>query len=161
GFIWGRDQGYLAALGQQVGRHHLVIGPLTRIPMTHVENCADVFALAATDPRAVGQTLNVVDGPGARISSYLSDYMRGSGQPGARVRAVEDCACWVFAVGSRPFLGVPTVRPAVTMPLAVRAQKNPDLGRNPNVGKPVRGAPPRDSHKFPAGTFCRALPSGP
>ena len=49
GFIWGRDHGYLAALGQQFGRHHLVIGPLTRIPMTHVENCADVFALAATD----------------------------------------------------------------------------------------------------------------
>ena len=52
GFIWGRDHGYLAALGQQFGRHHLVIGPLTRLPMTHVENCADVFALAAADPRA-------------------------------------------------------------------------------------------------------------
>ena len=49
GFIWGRDHGYLAALGQQFGRHHLVIGPLTRMPMTHVENCADVFALAAAD----------------------------------------------------------------------------------------------------------------
>ena len=62
GFIWGRDHGYLAALGQQFGRHHLVIGPRTRIPMTHVENCADVFAAAVTDPRASGQTLNVVDG---------------------------------------------------------------------------------------------------
>ena len=57
GFIWGRDHGYMAALGQQFGRHHLVIGPLTRIPMTHVENCADVFALAATDPRARGPDL--------------------------------------------------------------------------------------------------------
>ena len=52
GFIWGRDHGYLAGLGQQLGRHHLVFGPLTRMPMTHVENCADVFALAAADPRA-------------------------------------------------------------------------------------------------------------
>ena len=85
GFIWGRDHGYLAALGQQFGRHHLVIGPLTRIPMTHVENCADVFALAAADARARGQTLNVVDGPGERIWTYLSDYMRGSGQPGWRL----------------------------------------------------------------------------
>src|SRR4029077_17422723 len=81
----GRDRGYLAALGQQFGRHHLVIGPLTRMPMSHVENCADVFALAATDPRASGQTLNVVDGPGERIWSYLSDYMRGGGQPGWRL----------------------------------------------------------------------------
>jgi nucleoside-diphosphate-sugar epimerase len=49
GFIWGRDHGYLAALGQQFGRHHLVIGPLTRLPLTHVENCADAFVLAAAD----------------------------------------------------------------------------------------------------------------
>ena len=85
GFIWGRHHGYLAALGQQFGRHHLVIGPLTRIPMTHVENCADVFALAASDARARGMTLNVIDGPGERIWTYLSDYMRGSGQPGWRL----------------------------------------------------------------------------
>ena len=44
GNIWGRDRGYLAVLSQQFGRHHLVIGPLTRIAITHVENCADVFA---------------------------------------------------------------------------------------------------------------------
>jgi UDP-glucose 4-epimerase len=85
GFIWGRHHGYLAALGQQFGRHHLVIGPLTRIPMTHVENCADVFALAASDARAGSLTLNVIDGPGERIWTYLSDYMRGSGQPGWRL----------------------------------------------------------------------------
>ena len=85
GFIWGRDHSYMAALGLQLGRHHLVIGPLTRLPLTHVENCADVFAFAAADPRAKGQTLNVVDGPGERIWSYLHDYMRGSGQPGWRL----------------------------------------------------------------------------
>jgi nucleoside-diphosphate-sugar epimerase len=85
GVVWGRDHAYLAALGQQFGRHHLVIGPLTRIPMTHVENCADVFALAATDARARGQTLNVIDGPGERIWTYLADYIRGSGQPGWRI----------------------------------------------------------------------------
>ena len=85
GFIWGCDHSYLAALGQRIGRHHLVIGPLTRMPMTHVENCADVFALAAADARARGLTLNVVDGRGERIWIYLSDYMRGSGQLGWRL----------------------------------------------------------------------------
>ena len=85
GFIWGCDHSYLAALGQRIGRHHLVIGPLTRMPMTHVENCADVFALAAADARAWGLTLNVVDGRGERIWTYLSDYMRGSGQLGLRL----------------------------------------------------------------------------
>ena len=52
GFIWGRDHGYLSALGQQFGRHHLVIGPFTRIPMTHVENCANV---CPSSPRTARQ----------------------------------------------------------------------------------------------------------
>ena len=85
GFIWGRDHAFLSALGLQFGRHYLVIGPMTRMPMTHVENCADVFALAALDPRARGQTLNVVDDHGERIWRYLSDYMRGVGQSGWRL----------------------------------------------------------------------------
>lgn len=85
GFIWGRDHAYLAALGQQLGSLHVVIGPLSRIPMTHVENCADLFALAAADPRATGETFNVVDGEGERIWSFLGDYLRGTGEKGLRL----------------------------------------------------------------------------
>lgn len=85
GFIWGRDHAYLAALGQQVGRLHLVIGPLSRLPLTHVENCADLFALAASHPRARGQTFNVVDGEGERVWSYLGAYLRGTGERGFRI----------------------------------------------------------------------------
>jgi len=85
GFIWGRGHADLAALGVQVSRLHLVIGPLTRMPMTYVENCADLFALAAVDPRAGGQTLNVVDGPGERIWSFLGAVLRGKGERGLRV----------------------------------------------------------------------------
>ena len=85
GFIWGKDHAYLAALGQQIGKHHIVIGPMTRIPLTYVENCADLFALATIDSRAKGQTFNVVDGPGERIWSYLSDYLRGTGEKGFRL----------------------------------------------------------------------------
>jgi len=85
GFIWGRDHAYLAALGIQVGRIHIVIGPTNRIPMTHVENCADLFALAADDARAVGQTFNVVDGEGERTWSFLGNYLEGMGERGLRV----------------------------------------------------------------------------
>jgi 2-alkyl-3-oxoalkanoate reductase len=85
GFIWGRDHGYLAACGQKIGRVHLVIGPFSHLPLTHVDNCADLFARAAVDPRAAGQTLNVVDGPGERIWSYLGSYLKGSGERGLRV----------------------------------------------------------------------------
>jgi len=85
GFIWGRDHGYLAACGQRFGRLHVVIGPFTHLPLTHVDNCADLFARAATDPRAAGQTLNVVDGPGEHIWSYLGNHLKRSGEGGLRV----------------------------------------------------------------------------
>jgi nucleoside-diphosphate-sugar epimerase len=85
GFIWGRDNAYLAAFGQQVGPVHFVIGPLAHIPMTHVENCADLFAVAAADPRARNQTFNVVDGAGERIWRFLGSYLRGAGEFGVRV----------------------------------------------------------------------------
>lgn len=85
GFIWGRDHGYLAACGQQIGRLHVVIGPFSHLPLTHVDNCADLFARAAADPRAAGQTLNVVDGPGERIWSYLGDHLKRSGEGGFRL----------------------------------------------------------------------------
>jgi UDP-glucose 4-epimerase len=87
GFIWGIDHADISALGQKLGNLRLVIGPLTRIPMTHVENCADLFALAASDPRAVGQTFNVVDGPGRRVWSFLGEYLRLSGERGYRLPA--------------------------------------------------------------------------
>jgi UDP-glucose 4-epimerase len=85
GFIWGKDHGYLAACGQQIGPVHVVIGPFSHIPLTHVENCADFFALAAADPRAKGETFNVVDGVGERIWSYLGDHLRGVGERGFRI----------------------------------------------------------------------------
>jgi 2-alkyl-3-oxoalkanoate reductase len=62
-----------------------VIGPLARTPLTHVENCADLFAVAASDPRAQGETFNVVDGGGERIWRYLGAYLRGSGERAVRI----------------------------------------------------------------------------
>ena len=85
GFIWGRDHADLCALGQQFGKLQLVIGPSTRLPLTHVENCADFFALVASDPRASGQTYNVFDGPGERIWPYLADYLKGTGNSRLRI----------------------------------------------------------------------------
>ena len=76
GFIWGRDHEYLAGLGQRLGRWHLVFGPSTRLPLTHVENCADCFAEAVENPRAVGQTFNLVDGHDISSWHYLGEYLR-------------------------------------------------------------------------------------
>ena len=166
GFIWGRDHGYLAALGQQLGRHHLVIGPLTRIPMTHVENCADVFALAATDPRARGQTLNVVDGPGERIWSYLSDHMRGSGQPGWRLPVPYWLAIWVVRLAFATVFRRATKVPSILIPrrFEFAAQAAPlrepqaagDAGLDPAARLPaVPGADLRSGGAAPAAGLLR------
>ena len=85
GFIWGRGNAYLACLGQRLGRMHLIFGGWTRIPLTHVVNCAGLFATAAEDRRAIGVTLNVVDGDEVRVWHYLGEYLRRSGTRGFRV----------------------------------------------------------------------------
>ena len=158
GFIWGRDHGYLAALGQQLGRHHLVIGPLTRIPMTHVENCADVFALAAADSRARGQTLNVVDGPGERIWRYLTDHMRGSGEPGWRL----PIPYWVaFAAVRLAFATVfrrATKVPAILTPRLFEARLKPLRFENSRLQETLGWTPPLDYKQCLARTYGPAAP---
>jgi nucleoside-diphosphate-sugar epimerase len=157
GFIWGRDHGYMAALGQKLGRHHLVIGPRTRMPMTHVENCADVFALAAVDARARGQTLNVVDGPGKRIWTYLSDYMRGSGQQGWRlpipywlaIRAVRLAFATVFRTATKV--------PSILIPRRLESRLKPLRLENRRLQETLGWTPPLDYEECLVRTYGPAV----
>jgi UDP-glucose 4-epimerase len=153
GFIWGRDHGYLAALGQQFGGHHLVIGPLTRIPMTHVENCADVFALAASDARARGQTLNVVDGPGERIWTYLYNYIRGSGQPGWRVPVPYWLAISVVRLGYTTVFRSATKMPSILIPRRFESRLKPLRFENRKLRETLRWTPPLDYKQCLARTY--------
>jgi UDP-glucose 4-epimerase len=154
GFIWGRDHGYLAALGQQIGRHHLVIGPLTRIPMTHVENCADVFALAAADPRARGQTFNVVDGAGERIWTYLSDHMRGSGQPGWRLPVPYWLAMSVVRLAFATVFRRATKVPSIFIPRRFESRLKPLRFENRRLRELLGWAPPLDYQECLARTYA-------
>lgn len=85
GFIWGPGNEYLACLGQSFGAAHLVFGPLTRLPLTHVTNCAHCFAEALENPNAVGRTFNVVDDDSIRAWGYMGRYLRGTGTRGVRI----------------------------------------------------------------------------
>jgi 2-alkyl-3-oxoalkanoate reductase len=158
GFIWGRDHSYMAALGLQLGRHHLVIGPLTRIPMTHVENCADVFALAATDPRARGRTLNVVDGPGERIWTYLSDYMRGTGQPGWRLPIPYWLAISLVRLAFATVFRRATKVPSILIPRRFESRLKPLRFENRRLQQTLGWSPPLDYQKCLALTYGPRLP---
>lgn len=153
GFIWGRDHGELAALGPQFGRHYLVIGPLTCLPLTHVENCADVFALAATDPRARGQTLNVVDGPGERIWSYLSDYMRGTGQSGWRLPVPYWLAIGAVRLAFATIFRRATKVPTIFIPRRFESRLKPLHFENRKLRETLGWVPPLDHERCLAHTY--------
>jgi UDP-glucose 4-epimerase len=85
GFIWGRDHAYLPCLGVRAGPLHLVIGPGSRLPLTHVENCASMCAEAAENPPRRRPDLNVIDDDESRAWGYLGEHLRRSGQGGVRV----------------------------------------------------------------------------
>jgi nucleoside-diphosphate-sugar epimerase len=153
GFIWGREHSYIAALGIQLGRHYLVIGPLTRLPLTHVENCADVFAVAAVDPRASGYTLNVVDGPGERIWSYLHDYMRGSGQPGWRLPVPYWLAFCVVQLAFVTVFRRATKVPSILIPRRFEARLKPLRFENRKLRETLGWTPPLDYQQCLARTY--------
>jgi UDP-glucose 4-epimerase len=160
GFIWGRDHGYLAALGQRLGRHHLVIGPRTRLPLTHVENCADVFALSAVDPRAQGRTLNVIDGPGERIWSYLADHMRCSGQAGLRLAVPYRLAIWLVRLAFATVFKRATNVPGILIPAGLEARLKPLRFDNRRLRETLSWTPPLNYKECLARTYDAAKPPG-
>ncbi len=160
GFIWGRDHADLAALGQQIGRHYLVVGPLTRIPMTHVENCADVFALAAADPSSAGQTLNVVDGAGERIWTYLSDYMRGTGKAGWRLPIPYWLAVSAVRLASATVFSRATKVPSILMPNRFESRFKPLRFENRKLRETLRWTPPLGYQQCLSRTYGPEAPSG-
>ena len=158
GFIWGEGHAYLAALGQQFGRCHLVIGPVTRIPMTHVQNCADVFALAAVDGRARGQTFNVVDGPGERIWSYLADYLHGSGQRGLRLAVPYWLAMGLVQLAHVTVFRSATKVPSILIPRRLASRLKPLRFDNRKLQETLGWTPPLDYPECLERTYA-ALPT--
>jgi nucleoside-diphosphate-sugar epimerase len=82
GFIWGADHAQIAGMGRQFGRVYILFGPLTRLPLTHVDNCADCIVTAVENPAASGETFNVIDSDDIRVWRYARDYARRTGRHG-------------------------------------------------------------------------------
>jgi len=153
GFIWGRDHADLAALGLQVGPVHLVIGPLSRMPMTHVENCADLFAVATADPRSRGQTFNVVDGEGERIGSFLGDYLRGTGQRRIRVPIPYALAYFLVWFGFAMIFRRNSKLPQILIPTGFESRLKPLRFTNQHAREVLGWAPPLAFRDCLARTF--------
>jgi UDP-glucose 4-epimerase len=121
--------------------------------MTHVDNCADLFAVAATDPRARGETFNVVDGDGERVWSFLGDYLRGTGERGVRLPVP-----YTFA-----FLGVSALfqtvfrrnlkLPQILIPPRFESRLKPLRYTNRRAQRVLGWMPPYDHEECLARTF--------
>lgn len=70
GFVWGPANDLVDGVGPRLGWLQFVIAPAGRLPLTHVDNCADCFAAAVDCSAAAGATLNVVDGDAPRRWRY-------------------------------------------------------------------------------------------
>jgi nucleoside-diphosphate-sugar epimerase len=82
GFIWGEGHAQIAGMGRQFGRIYLLFGPFTRLPLSHVDNCADCLLAAVENPAASGEIFNIIDGDEVRVWQYVREYARRSGQRG-------------------------------------------------------------------------------
>jgi nucleoside-diphosphate-sugar epimerase len=82
GFIWGPGHADIAGMGRRIGRIYLTFGFFTRLPLSHVRNCADCLVLAVETPLSGTQVFNVVDSDDVRIWRYVSEYKRRSNQRG-------------------------------------------------------------------------------
>jgi nucleoside-diphosphate-sugar epimerase len=80
GFIWGPQHEEIAGMGRRFGRTCIMFGPLVRLPLCHVVNCADCIVLALEKPGAIGESFNVVDGDDIRVLRYVREYARRTGK---------------------------------------------------------------------------------
>jgi 2-alkyl-3-oxoalkanoate reductase len=142
GYIWGRGRPDIAACCPGIGRLLLVVGPATRLPLTHVVNCADLFAKAATDPRAIGRTFNVVDGPGEKIWTYVGDHLRRSGEGGIRVPLSYTLISAAIKVLYAAGLNRRERLPSLLIPRRFEARLKPLLYSNRRVHEQLGWQPP-------------------
>ncbi|HEY1907553.1 MAG TPA: NAD(P)-dependent oxidoreductase [Myxococcaceae bacterium] len=154
GFIWGPERAYLAAMGLQVSKVHLVVSPLARMPMTHVENCADLFALAVVDPRAGGETFNVVDGPGERIWTFLGEYLRRTGMSGWRIPVPYAAAFLGVRVAFATVFRRNLKLPQILIPCRFESRLKPLRYTNEKARRQLGWTPPLDLRQCLQRTFA-------
>jgi nucleoside-diphosphate-sugar epimerase len=82
GFIWGPQHAEIAGMGRHFRRVYLMFGPFTRLPLTHVVNCADCLVTAIESSGSAGEIFNVIDDDKVRVWRYVKEYAKRTGQTG-------------------------------------------------------------------------------
>jgi len=85
GFIWGPEHTEIAGMGRHHGRLYLMFGPFTRLPLSHVVNCADCLVAAVENSKAIDKIFNVIDGDEVRVWRYVVEYAKRTGERGVLI----------------------------------------------------------------------------
>ncbi len=146
GFIWGEGNSDLAGIGQRFGRFSFVFGlPNRRMPLTHVDNCADCFVAVTLAEGLEGQIFNVVDDAGVSAWRYDRVYLRRSGRKGIRIPVPYRLAYWGTRVAQRiskwVFRGKGKL-PSILVPCRFEARFKPLRFSNQKLADQVGWTPP-------------------
>ncbi len=130
GFIWGPGHSQIAGMGRQSGRLYFTFGLGTRLPLSHVLNCADSIVLALETPLHGIHSFNVFDADDVRVRRYVAEYRRRSGKPG-----------WIVPIPYRAGLGLATLAAMTSRAAFGKRGKLPSLlmpRRFESQFKPIR-----------------------
>lgn len=162
GFIWGPGNAELACHGQPVGPVYLTLAPAARLPLTYVENCADVFGHCLDHPDSAGQTFNIVDGFDLSNWDYLARVIAASGRRRVRVPVPYVLAYGVTLMArgcSRLVFGSEAKLPSILTPIRFEARFKPMEASNTRVCEALGWRPPIDLETCLQRTFADATPS--
>lgn len=125
GFIWGQGHAEIAGMGRHFGPAYVMFGPFSRLPLSHVINCADCLVAAVERQTAIGEVFNVIDDDNIRVQRYVREYMRGTGRRGLRVPipyklGLLTAICAAFL--SRALFGPKGQLPSLLMPRRYESQ---------------------------------------
>ena len=145
GFIWGPQHAEIAGMGRRVGRIFLMYGPFTRLPLSHVENCADCLVAAVERQTAIGETFNVIDDDDVRVWRYVRAFKQHSGSRGVLLPVPYSVGLGmakIAAIVSRMLFGKKGKLPSLLMPRRFEAQFKPIRFSNQKLKEKLAWTPP-------------------
>lgn len=145
GFIWGPKHEVIAGMGRRVGRSYLMFGPSTRLPLTHVTNCADCIATVVERASAIGQTFNVVDKDDVTVWRYVREYAKRAKQPGLYLPLPYSAGlalAKLASLTSRMLFGKSGRLPSLLVPRRFQSQFKPIRFSNQKLRQTLKWSPP-------------------
>ena len=156
GFIWGPGHAAIAGMGRHFGRIYLLFGPFTRLPLSHVVNCANCIVAAVECPRAIGENFNVIDGDGIRVWRYAREYANRTNQRGLLIPIPYRLGLGIAKLASltsRILFGKKGKLPSLLVPRRFESQFKPIRFSNQKVREILKWSPPLNFERCLSSTY--------